>query len=148
MHGGPFFAVNCHLRQENNFAGNLVMETGWAWRAQGDHLARLGLQYFNGYSEQYQFYKDTKTRLASEFGTISSGGRTSSSGDRAPSTAVATTAIAIARPPCQPDSSIAEGQGEANLANQPFLPFDLVLARTQGSSWAELAPDNLDDELM
>lgn len=63
-HGGPFFAVNCHLRQENNFAGNLSVTTGWAWRSLGDHLARVGLHYFNGYSEQYQFY----TRYEDEFG--------------------------------------------------------------------------------
>jgi hypothetical protein len=54
--GSPFFAINAHLRQENDFGGNLSVQTGWQWRGKTGHLARVGMQYFNGLSDQYQFY--------------------------------------------------------------------------------------------
>jgi hypothetical protein len=54
--GAPFFAINAHLRQENDFGGNLTVQTGWQWRGRSGHLLRIGLQYFNGLSDQYQFY--------------------------------------------------------------------------------------------
>jgi len=55
--GSPFFALNTHLRQENNYSGSFTMMTGWQWRGQTGHLFRLGMQYFNGMSEQYQFFR-------------------------------------------------------------------------------------------
>jgi hypothetical protein len=54
--GAPFFAINGLLRQENDFGGNVTVRTGWQWRGQSGHLLRLGLQYFNGMSDQTQFY--------------------------------------------------------------------------------------------
>ncbi len=63
FHGGPFLAANCHLRQENNFSGNVTVELGWAWRVQGSRLVRLGLIYFDGLSEQYQFYNKYEEQL-------------------------------------------------------------------------------------
>jgi hypothetical protein len=54
--GAPFFAINTHLRQENDFGGNLTVQTGWQWRGRTGHLLRVGMQYFNGMSDQYQFY--------------------------------------------------------------------------------------------
>jgi hypothetical protein len=54
--GAPFFAINGHLRQENDFGGNLAVETGWQWRGRGGHLMRVGMRYFNGMSDQYQFF--------------------------------------------------------------------------------------------
>ena len=54
--GAPFLAANAHLRQDNDFSGNFVLETGWQWRGQSGHLARFGGYYFNGMSEQYQFF--------------------------------------------------------------------------------------------
>jgi hypothetical protein len=54
--GAPFFAVNAHLRQENDFGGNLTVQTGWQWRGRTGHLLRTGVQYFNGMSDQYQFF--------------------------------------------------------------------------------------------
>lgn len=53
--GAPFLAVNGHLRQENDFGGNFVLETGWQWRGRTGQLLRCGLHYFNGMSEQAQF---------------------------------------------------------------------------------------------
>jgi hypothetical protein len=61
--GTPFFAINTHLRQENDFGGNLTVQTGWQWRGRTGHLFRLGMQYFNGMSEQYQFYNQFEEQL-------------------------------------------------------------------------------------
>ena len=54
--GTPFFALNAHLREENDFGGNMTVQTGWQWRGRTGHLLRLGMQYFNGMSDQAQFY--------------------------------------------------------------------------------------------
>jgi len=56
IYGTPFFAINGHLRQEVNFGGNLVAQTGLLWRSEHDQVLRLGLQYFNGKSSQFQFF--------------------------------------------------------------------------------------------
>lgn len=55
--GAPFLALNGHLRQEVNFGGNFVAQAGWQWRG-GDcgRLLRLGLQYYNGKSAQFEFF--------------------------------------------------------------------------------------------
>ena len=44
------------VRQENDFGGNVTVRTGWQWRGQSGHLFRFGLQYFNGMSDQTQFF--------------------------------------------------------------------------------------------
>lgn len=62
--GAPFFAINCHLRQELNYSGNLVVETGWAWVSDEDgRLLRLGLLYMNGLSSQYSFYQQFEQQI-------------------------------------------------------------------------------------
>ena len=63
IEGAPFLAINAHLRQEVNFGGGLTVQTGWAWRGQSGHLLRLGLEYFNGKSEQYQFTNDYEQQI-------------------------------------------------------------------------------------
>ena len=54
--GGPFFALNGRIRQEVNYGGNLTVQTGWAWRGETGQLMRVGFHYFNGMSDQYQFF--------------------------------------------------------------------------------------------
>ena len=54
--GAPFFAINGHLREVNDFGGNMTVQTGWHWRGRTGHLLRIGMQYFNGMSEQGEFY--------------------------------------------------------------------------------------------
>lgn len=61
--GSPFFAINGHLRQENDFGGNMTVQTGWQWRGRTGHLFRLGMQYFNGMSDQYQFYNTFEEQI-------------------------------------------------------------------------------------
>lgn len=56
--GAPFLAVNGHLREEVEFGGSLTVQAGWQWRLAHGRLVRFGFLYFNGMSEQYQFYND------------------------------------------------------------------------------------------
>jgi hypothetical protein len=65
--GAPFFAINAHLRQENDFGGNLCVQSGWQWRGREGHLARIGMQYFNGMSDQYQFYQTFEEQIGVGF---------------------------------------------------------------------------------
>ncbi len=61
--GAPFFAINGHLRQENDFGGNMTVRTGWQWRGATGHLFRIGMQYFNGMSEQGQFFNTFEQQI-------------------------------------------------------------------------------------
>lgn len=63
VHGAPFVAINTHLREEVDFGGNLVVQTGWQWRGTTGSLFRLGMQYFNGKSEQYEFYRKSEDKV-------------------------------------------------------------------------------------
>ena len=54
--GTPFFAVNGRIREEIDYGGNFTVQTGWQWRGESGHLFRLGMHYFNGMSDQYQFF--------------------------------------------------------------------------------------------
>ncbi len=64
LRGAPFAAINGHLREEVDFGGNMVVQAGWAWRrvARGS-LFRIGLEYFTGKSDQYEFFERTEQRL-------------------------------------------------------------------------------------
>jgi hypothetical protein len=62
--GSPFAAVNGHLREDVNFGGNLVVQAGWQWRqGASGRVSRLGLQYYNGMNEQYQFFRVHEDKL-------------------------------------------------------------------------------------
>ena len=55
--GAPFAAVNTHLREDFDFNGGVNVVAGWGW--QGVHSRRrlrLGLNYYNGPSLQYEFF--------------------------------------------------------------------------------------------
>lgn len=54
--GAPFFAVGGHLREELDYGGNVVVQTGWAWRGNTGGLFRVGMQYYAGYDDQFEFY--------------------------------------------------------------------------------------------
>jgi hypothetical protein len=54
--GAPFAAANCLLHQEVDFGGSFHAEAGWQWRGTSGQLFRLGATYFNGFSDQAQFY--------------------------------------------------------------------------------------------
>ena len=64
LRGAPFAAVNGHLREEVNFGGNLVVQAGWAWRqSPRGSLFRIGLEYFNGMSDQYEYFDRSEQRF-------------------------------------------------------------------------------------
>jgi hypothetical protein len=54
--GGPFAAINSKLEQDLNYSGNLNFEAGWQWRNTTGRTLRVGLDYFDGFSFQRQFY--------------------------------------------------------------------------------------------
>ena len=59
--GAPFLAVNAYLREEVDFGGAGVFQAGWAWRGAGTgRLFRVGLQYYNGKSSQFQFFRQSE----------------------------------------------------------------------------------------
>ena len=53
--GRPFAAVHFRLLQERNYDGNFCLQCGWQWRGPRNQLLRIGLQYFTGISEQYEY---------------------------------------------------------------------------------------------
>ena len=61
--GTPFAAVNLHLFQELSFSGYLCCQLGWQWRGAANQLFRLGLQYMNGYDDQFQFHRLTTNKI-------------------------------------------------------------------------------------
>ncbi len=56
--GAPFAAINAKIFEDLNYAGNFTVEAGWQWRGPTGHTLRTGVEYFNGYSFQRQFYND------------------------------------------------------------------------------------------
>lgn len=64
LRGEPFLAMNAHVREENNYSGNLVVQTGWAWRSDGPgRLFRIGFEYYNGKSRQYEFFDQFEQQI-------------------------------------------------------------------------------------
>lgn len=61
--GTPFLAVNGHLREEVNFGGNVVVQAGWLWRGDQTQTLRFGLHYYNGKSNQFEFYDSFEEQL-------------------------------------------------------------------------------------
>lgn len=61
--GAPFVAINGYLRQEFDYGGNLVVQTGWQWRGYSGHLFRIGMHYFQGMSDQWEFYDQYEDKL-------------------------------------------------------------------------------------
>jgi len=57
-YGAPFIALNCHLREEVEFGGNIALQAGWAWRADGMNAGtfRTGMYYYDGKSPQFSFF--------------------------------------------------------------------------------------------
>lgn len=61
--GAPFFAVNGRIREEVNWGGNFTVQTGWQWRGRTGRLLRVGMHYFNGQSDQYQFFQEHEEQI-------------------------------------------------------------------------------------
>lgn len=61
--GVPFFAINGHIREELNYGGNLVAQIGWLWRGNSTKVLRTGFHYFNGKSNQFEFFRNFEEQL-------------------------------------------------------------------------------------
>jgi hypothetical protein len=61
--GTPFFAVDAHLFEELDFSGYLCAQVGWMWRGPSNQAFRLGVQYVNGYDDQYEFHYDNIQKI-------------------------------------------------------------------------------------
>jgi len=59
----PFYAINGHVREELDFGGSVSLQTGLLWRGPSGHVFRVGMQYFAGASEQYEFYYSYEEKL-------------------------------------------------------------------------------------
>jgi hypothetical protein len=63
LEGAPFLAINGHLREEVDFGGQLVLQTGWQWRGRSGHRLRTGLHYLNGKSNQFEFVDESEQQI-------------------------------------------------------------------------------------
>jgi hypothetical protein len=61
--GTPFAAINGHLREDVDFGGNLVVQAGWLWRGETTSTLRLGVHYFNGKTNQFEFYDQFEQQI-------------------------------------------------------------------------------------
>lgn len=61
--GAPFLAVNGQIREEVDYGGDFVVQAGWQWRGESNHLFRVGVQYFTGKSDQYQFFRRNEEKV-------------------------------------------------------------------------------------
>ncbi|NOY43673.1 MAG: DUF1207 domain-containing protein [Planctomycetes bacterium] len=61
--GTPFLAINGYLREEVDFGGSLVAQAGWLWRGETGHVIRTGLHYYNGKSNQFQFFNQFEQQI-------------------------------------------------------------------------------------
>jgi hypothetical protein len=61
--GSPFLAANLQMREEHDFGGALNTQAGWMWRSQTGRVLRIGAQYYNGKSSQYQFFDDSEQQI-------------------------------------------------------------------------------------
>ncbi|MGD9854962.1 MAG: DUF1207 domain-containing protein [Planctomycetaceae bacterium] len=60
--GGPFAAVNVHLREEFDFGGGLNILAGWEWRGpDSNRRFRVGGQYYTGKEIQWSFFDEDVT---------------------------------------------------------------------------------------
>ena len=61
--GTPFFAANAHLREEDDFGGDINLQAGWLWRGNSSQVMRIGAFYFNGKTSQYQTFNDSEEQI-------------------------------------------------------------------------------------
>lgn len=62
--GAPFSAVNASLREEVKYAPGMTGMTGWQWKGtESGRSMRIGLQCYNGPSNQYEFFRRYDNQL-------------------------------------------------------------------------------------
>lgn len=55
-HSTPFFAINGRVREDEDWVGDLNIQTGWLRRGILGQTLRFGFDYYNGKSSQSQFF--------------------------------------------------------------------------------------------
>lgn len=55
-YGSPVLAINGHLREEFDFGGSVNVVWGWQWKGETGSAFRVGMQYYNGPSIQWEFF--------------------------------------------------------------------------------------------
>lgn len=63
----PFLATNCALRQDRNWSGNLVVQTGIQWCGFAGQRFRFGFEYYNGLSRQFEFFQQFEQQIGLGF---------------------------------------------------------------------------------
>jgi len=61
--GTPFAAMHLHTFQELDFSGYFCCQAGWQWRGKNNQLLRIGLQYLNGYDDQFEFHNQSTEKI-------------------------------------------------------------------------------------
>lgn len=61
--GTPFLAVNGHIREEIDFGGGVTAQGGWLWRGESGRVLRTGIHYYNGKSNQFEFFDKFEQQL-------------------------------------------------------------------------------------
>ena len=60
----PFLAAHGHSAKNWTAAAILPLQAGWAWHGdRSTHLLRTGLHYYNGLSDQFQFYRQFEQQI-------------------------------------------------------------------------------------
>jgi len=61
--GAPFAAIYGNMREEVDYGGFFVVQAGWQWRGGlALHTLRIGFEYVNGKSSQYEFFNTFEQR--------------------------------------------------------------------------------------
>ena len=63
LHGAPFFAINLHLHEEDDFGGQFTTQAGWLWQGVSGHTFRTGLHLQTGKTNQFEFFTASETLL-------------------------------------------------------------------------------------
>lgn len=61
--GSPFLAVNGRFREEHDFGGDIAAQVGWLRRGIFGQTMRIGAQYYNGKSSQFQFFDTSEEQI-------------------------------------------------------------------------------------
>ena len=66
--GAPFSAINVQLREEVSYAAGVTAMSGWQWTGpESGRSIRMGMQYFNGPTNQYEFLRRYDNQLGAGF---------------------------------------------------------------------------------
>jgi hypothetical protein len=62
-HFSPFLAINGRVREDDDWVGDVNIQTGWLRRGILGQTLRFGFDYYNGKSDQSQFYNNSEQQV-------------------------------------------------------------------------------------